>query len=94
MEEVYTPKNPHEKAMQRALLQYTNPKNAKLVREALIQAGREDLIGYGRRCLLSPLRGEEKRRIDKRKEELPSHFKKKKKKKTIRNIHKKRRNET
>lgn len=94
MEEVYTPKNPHEKAMQRALLQYTNPKNAKLVREALIQAGREDLIGYGRRCLLSPLRGEEKRWIEKRKEELPSHFKKKKKKKTIRNIHKKRRNET
>lgn len=93
MEEVYTPKNPHEKAMQRALLQYSNPKNANLVREALLQAGREDLIGYGRHCLIPPLKGEGKRRMKTRKKETPSDFQKKKKKKTIRNIHKKRRNE-
>ncbi len=54
MEDVYVPKTPHEKAMQRALIQFRNPKNYRLVREALIKAGREDLIGYGRRCLLRP----------------------------------------
>lgn len=52
MKPVYTPKNPHEKAMQRALIQYKNPKNRELVREALIAAGREDLIGSGKNCLL------------------------------------------
>ncbi len=45
MQKVYVAKNPHEKAMQRALIQYRNPKNQRLVREALIIAGREDLIG-------------------------------------------------
>ena len=58
MEEVYVPVNPHEKAMQRALIQYRNPKNYELVREALIKAGREDLIGYDRRCLIRPRGGE------------------------------------
>ena len=39
MEPVYVPKNPHEKAMQRALIQYRNPDNYDLVKEALIKAG-------------------------------------------------------
>ncbi len=54
MEPVYTPKNPHEKAMQRALMQYRNPANYELVKEALHIAGREDLIGFGRECLIKP----------------------------------------
>ena len=54
MKEVYVAKDPHEKAMQRALLQYFNPKNADLVREALKKAGRHDLIGYGDKCLITP----------------------------------------
>ncbi len=58
MEPVYTANRPHEKAMQRALIQYRNPKNYKLVKEALITAGREDLIGNDRNCLIKP----EKRR--------------------------------
>ncbi len=54
MEKVYVPKAPKEKAMQRALLQFKNPENYKLVREALITAGREDLIGRGPDCLIPP----------------------------------------
>lgn len=54
MEEVYTPRNPHEKAMQRALIQYRNPKNYELVKEALIKAGRTDLIGFDKKCLIRP----------------------------------------
>lgn len=54
MEEVYTPHNPHEKAMQRALIQYRNPKNYDLVKEALIKAGRTDLIGFDKKCLIRP----------------------------------------
>ena len=57
MQPVYVPRDPHEKAMQRALMQYKDPKNYKLVREALILAGREDLIGYGPECLIRPPRG-------------------------------------
>ena len=51
---VYVPKNPHEKAMQRALIQYRNPKNYKLVYEALKRTGRMDLVGYGKGCLIRP----------------------------------------
>ena len=51
-EPLYVPRNLHDKAMQRALMQYKNPRNYKLVREALVKAGRTDLIGDGRRCLL------------------------------------------
>ena len=58
MKPVHVAKSPHEKAMQRALMQYRNPKNRKLVIEALRKAGRDDLIGYGRNCLVRP---EEKR---------------------------------
>ncbi|RZT02948.1 YgiQ family radical SAM protein [Cuneatibacter caecimuris] len=54
MEPVYVPKNPHEKAMQRALIQYRNPKLYDLVKEALIKAGRQDLIGFDSRCLIRP----------------------------------------
>ena len=57
MQEVYVAKDPHEKAMQRALLQYFNPKNADLVREALKRAGRHDLIGNSDKCLVRPARG-------------------------------------
>lgn len=54
MERVYVPTDPHEKAMQRALIQYRDPKNYNLVREALIKAHREDLIGSGKKCLIRP----------------------------------------
>ena len=57
MEQVYVPVNPHEKAMQRALIQYRNPKNYDLVAEALKIAGRTDLIGYDRKCLIRPKDG-------------------------------------
>lgn len=54
MKPVYVPKNPHEKAMQRALIQYRNPKNYDLVLEALKKAGRMDLVGYDKHCLIRP----------------------------------------
>ncbi len=53
-EKVYVPKDPHEKAMQRALMQYRLPQNYDLVYEALKKAHREDLIGYGKNCLIKP----------------------------------------
>ena len=52
--EVHVCRNPHEKAMQRALIQYRNPNNYELVREALVKGGREDLIGFDRKCLIRP----------------------------------------
>ena len=54
MKPVYVCKNPHEKAMQRALIQYRNPNNYDLVLEALKLAGREDLIGFDKKCLIRP----------------------------------------
>lgn len=54
MSKVYVVRNPHEKAMQRALIQYRNPDNYELVKEALISGGREDLIGFGPKCLIPP----------------------------------------
>ena len=92
MEPVYVPVSPHEKAMQRALIQYRNPKNYDLVEEALKRAGRTDLIGYDRKCLIRPRGGRsfgEMRAANgtfggKKKPEQ-----KRVKKKTIRNIHKK-----
>lgn len=56
MEPVYVAKSPHEKALQRALIQYRDPKNHDLVREALHAAHREDLIGFGPDCLVRPKR--------------------------------------
>ena len=55
MEPVYVARDPHEKAMQRALIQYRKPENYRLVREALEKAGRQDLIGYGPKCLIRPV---------------------------------------
>lgn len=54
MKPVYVCRNPHEKAMQRALIQYRNPKNYDLVYEALTTAGRTDLIGFDKKCLIRP----------------------------------------
>ena len=48
------PRDPHEKALQRALIQYFRPENHALALEALRRAGREDLIGFGRECLVPP----------------------------------------
>ncbi len=88
MEKVYVPKDPHEKAMQRALIQYRNPKNYDLVFEALTKAGRSDLIGFDKKCLIRP------RRTDKpggsyHNAHSPKKQEKPQKKKTIRNVHKK-----
>lgn len=68
MEEVYVPKTEEEKAMQRALLQYFIPENKPLVIKALIKAGRRDLIGSGKNCLVTPLPGmREQSKTDKNK---------------------------
>ena len=56
MQPVYVPRSPHEKAMQRALIQYRNPELYDLVFEALHKAGRTDLIGFGPNCLIRPRR--------------------------------------
>lgn len=61
-DEVYVPKNPHEKAMQRALMQYKLPQNYDLVYEALIKVGRQDLIGMTKKCLIKPRDYMEKRK--------------------------------
>ena len=53
-EKVYVPKNPHEKAIQRALMQYKNPENRELVLEGLKMTGRMDLVGFGPKCLIRP----------------------------------------
>ncbi len=80
MKPVYVPHNPHEKEMQRALIQYRNPKNRELVKEALKKAGREDLIGFGPKCLLRPGGKAPARSVEKTVRP---------KKKTIRNTHRK-----
>ncbi len=90
-ERVYVCRNPHEKAMQRALIQYRNPKNYDLVYEALEKAGRGDLIGFDKKCLIRP------RKVQTRKTEQNAKYTgtskakaaKPVKKKTIRNVHKK-----
>ena len=74
--------------MQRALIKYRNPKNYELVMEALRKTGREDLIGFGKHCLIRPRQTKEDRYFAKKRQQgkgsaLP------KKKKTIRNTHKK-----
>jgi uncharacterized radical SAM protein YgiQ len=85
MEKVYVPTNPHEKAMQRALIQYRNPKNYDLVVEALTLAKRTDLIGFDKKCLIRPRKGDKVNSTNgpKQVEKKPI------KKKTIRNVHKK-----
>ena len=54
MKPVYIPSDPHEKAMQRALIQYKKPENYELVKEALLKEGRNDLIGFDKKCLIPP----------------------------------------
>ncbi len=81
MQPVYVARNPHEKAMQRALIQYRDPKNYHLVKEALLKTGRQDLIGYDKNCLIRP--GNEAE-IPRRQE-----VKGKGKRRKIRNVHKK-----
>lgn len=83
MKAVYVAKNPHEKAMQRALIQYRNPKNYDLVVEALTQLNRMDLIGFEKKCLIRPRKGDQKiQAILAKKPQVQQ------KKKTIRNVHK------
>lgn len=84
-EKVYVPKNPHEKAMQRALMQYKNPANRELVQEALRLAGRTDLIGYGKQCLIRPEKGTSAPGGRESRNEKKTTGRKK----TIRNVHKK-----
>ena len=92
MQPIYVVINPHEKAMQRALIQYRNPKNDDLVYEALVKAGRTDLIGFDKKCLIRPRQGEYKNHGERnmhydgkkgRTDQKPA------KKKTIRNVHNK-----
>ena len=98
MKPVYVCKNPHEKAMQRALIQYRNPKNYELVVEALKKEGREDLIGFSKECLIRPRnniyfnKGTSQNGNDKGKNTIKKGTEEKSKttkKRTIRNIHKK-----
>ena len=103
MEPVYVAVNPHEKAMQRALIQYRNPKNYDLVVEALTKAGRTDLIGFDKHCLVRPRNtfhgkngtagsayaGDNHKRAGKTNAGGNRKDSGKGKKKTIRNVHKK-----
>lgn len=98
---VYVCKNPHEKAMQRALIQYRDPQNYDLVYEALQKTGRMDLVGFGPKCLIRPRKGESGRKAasvpDARAKAGNVQTPKKQgtkqmpKKKTIRNVHQKKR---
>lgn len=98
-EPVYVCRNPHEKAMQRALIQYRNPGSYELIEEALHKAGREDLIGYGKNCLIRPGDKDKNKTkektigIKKKTANIKNKTEKKlkaanRKKKTIRNVHK------
>ena len=80
-ESVYIPKNPHEKEMQRALIQYRDPKNYDLIKEALEMAGRTDLIGFDSKCLIRPRKLSQEKTPDRPKRP----------KKTLRNVHRKKR---
>jgi radical SAM superfamily enzyme YgiQ (UPF0313 family) len=97
MKPVYVPKNPHEKAMQRALIQYRNPKNYELVLEALKKADRMDLVGFDKTCLIRPRQTKFEKDFAKGNYNKNNKNKKKadekpKKKKAIRNVHKKKSN--
>lgn len=84
-ETVYVPKNPHEKAIQRALMQYKNPANRSLVLEGLKKAGRMDLVGYDRKCLIRPEKNQGEPALKGNAEKGRNV----RKKKTIRNVHNK-----
>ena len=83
-EKVYVPKDPHEKAIQRALMQYKNPANRVLVLEGLKLAGRMDLVGFGPKCLIRPERGSTGEKTKNRKQTEKNHNRK-----TIRHTHQK-----
>ncbi len=85
---VYVCRNPHEKAMQRALIQYRNPKNYDLVYEALMMIDRKDLIGFDKKCLIKPKRMMAKKEY-RNPQNAAKETQKPKKKRTIRNVHKK-----
>lgn len=87
MQPVYVPKNPHEKAMQRALIQYRDPKNYDLVMEALKKTGRMDLVGYDKSCLIRPEKGKSSGWSEKGKSGKNARDNTRKKK-HIRNVHK------
>lgn len=91
MKPVYVPKNPHEKAMQRALIQYRNPKNYDLVMEALKSADRMDLVGFDKKCLIRPRQDKNwgYKGQFKKSDESANKKAAPKKKKSIRNVHKK-----
>ena len=91
MKPVYVPTSPHEKAMQRALIQYRNPDNYELVSEALHMAHRTDLIGFDAKCLIRPRKmdGKTYNRGDKSPINPKKENSYKSGKKTIRNVHKK-----
>ena len=93
MKPVYVPKNPHEKAMQRALIQYRNPKNYDLVLEALKVANRMDLVGFDKHCLIRPRQGKIIDKGSAKEKSIAKGFGAQKtvpkKKKAIRNVHKK-----
>ena len=89
MKPVYVPKNPHEKAMQRALIQYRNPKNYDLVLEALREADRMDLVGFDKKCLIRPRQDRKYGQLAQKKTDERRSAPKKKK--AIRNVHKKKR---
>lgn len=88
MEPVYVPVNPHEKAMQRALIQYRRPENYDLVYEALLKAGRADLIGFDKHCLIRPRKGAAGGYQKKSASSQKNASQAPKKKRTIRNVHK------
>ena len=92
MKPVYVPKNPHEKAMQRALIQYRDPKNYDLILEALHKTGRMDLVGYDRHCLIRPRKEQGNVRQGAKPRKNGQASRGSRKKKTIRNIHKKKGN--
>ena len=79
MEEVYVPKSRTEKALQRALLQYRDPKKYDLVYAALVKAGRTDLIGYGPKCLIRPKQQTSKQQASAKKQSAALKSKKTKK---------------
>lgn len=91
MKPVYVPKNPHEKAMQRALIQYRNPKNYELVMEALKVADRMDLVGFDKHCLIRPRQMKQGQGSYKPSNKVGAKKSAAKKKKAIRNVHKKKR---
>ena len=86
MQPVYVPKNPHEKAMQRALIQYRDPKNYDLVMEALKKAHRMDLVGFDKHCLIRPRKENARKRVSQGNHSSQGN---RQKKKSIRNVHKK-----